>query len=274
VTVDRRLALQAAPTWRKWYGLQRWYTFVGMQKRVARRLDQVLTVSDSSAMDLIREYGIGRDRIDNVGNGINVDLFRPLPEVKRHNNRLITILSSDSPLKGFAYLLDAFVALLKRRPSLKLTVIGGKLGRRETVERIERLNLNGALSLTGKVEPEEIVKAYAESTVAVVPSLYEGFGFPAGEAMACEVPVVSTTAGALPEVVGRNGDSGILVRPGCSESLARGIAELLDAPERQRQVGTAGRRRVQSLFTWRRAAERTVDAYRDVIARRAAQRRC
>jgi glycosyltransferase involved in cell wall biosynthesis len=124
---------------------------------------------------------------------------------------------------------------------------------------------------TGRVAAEAIASAYAESTLAVVPSLYEGFGFPAGEAMACEVPVVSSRGGALPEVVGEDGRCGMLVPPENSEAMASAIDQLLDQPERRAAMGKAGRARVLEHFTWRRAAERTVDVYREVIEQRAAQ---
>ena len=116
----------------------------------------------------------------------------------------------------------------------------------------------------------EIARRYAESTVAVVSSLYEGFGFPAGEAMACEIPLVSTRGGALPEVVGEGGDTGVLVEPGSVRALAAGIRALLDAsPDARTRMGKAARARVIENFTWRRTAERHVEVYRELIAERA-----
>jgi glycosyltransferase involved in cell wall biosynthesis len=96
----------------------------------------------------------------------------------------------------------------------------------------------------------------------VIPSVYEGFGLPVGKAMACGVPVISTTGGALPEVVG---DAGVLVPPANSAALAGAMRELLANPARARELGIAGYKRVQEHFTWEKAAEKTVDAYREVI---------
>ncbi len=98
--------------------------------------------------------------------------------------------------------------------------------------------------------------------MAVIPSLYEGFGMPAGEAMACGVPVISTTGGALPEVVG---DAGILVPPGDAAALRDAIAALLDDPERRTRLGEAGLARVRNSLTWRHAAQKTVEVYREAI---------
>jgi glycosyltransferase involved in cell wall biosynthesis len=273
VTRDRRIALDSAPSLLKRYGLWRWYSFLPMQQRVSRQLDCVLTVSQAAASDLETDYGIERHRLRVVGNGINLDVFRPMPEIAREPNQLITTLSADVPLKGFTFLLDALAELRRDRPDLELTVIGSPMPRSKTREKITRLGLERAVHFTGRVEAEEIARAYARSSVAIVSSLYEGFGFPAGEAMACEVPVVSTRAGALPEVVGTDGESGVLVAPGDAEALARGIAVVLDATaERRRAMGEAGRRRVETFFTWRRAAELTVDGYREAIAHRARHR--
>jgi glycosyltransferase involved in cell wall biosynthesis len=207
-----------------------------------------------------------------VGNGINVDAFHPLENVARRADRLITTLSADAPLKGFRYLLEALHQLRKKRPSVQLTVIGQPGTETETEAYIRRLALQDAVHFTGYVEPRDIARHYAESTVAVVPSLYEGFGFPAGEAMACEVPVVSTRAGALPEVVGEDGRSGLLVAPRAAAALAHAIEELLVSPERRAAMGKAGRLRVLEHFTWKRAAERTADVYLEAIEERAACR--
>jgi glycosyltransferase involved in cell wall biosynthesis len=179
----------------------------------------------------------------------------------------LSTISADAPLKGFPVLLKAVSALRAERPSVTLTVVGSD-GRPATRRRIRRLGLEGAVQFTGSVSTEELVKLYAEASVAVVPSLYEGFGLPAAEAMACGVPLVSTSAGALPEVVGEDGQAGVLVPPAQADSLARQIANLLDSPERCQAMGVEGRKRVTSLFTWRRAAERAVEVYREAIERR------
>ncbi len=269
VTVDYRIALASAPTILKRWGVRRWYSFLPMQMRVARALPSVLTVSEASRRDLSRDYGIADERMRVVGNGINVETFVPMPEIGREENRLLTTLSADTPLKGFAHLLEALAALRRTRPDLHLTVIGSLAERSPNRRKLTELGLEQSVTFTGRVSAERIAEEYARATLAVVPSLYEGFGFPAGEAMACEVPVVSTRAGALPEVVGADGIAGRLVEPGNGEALARAIETLLAAePSRRAAMGEAGRRRVLENFTWRHAAQRTADAYRDVLERR------
>jgi len=268
ITRDRRIALQAAQTLRTRYGLLRWYTFVPKQLRVSRRIDRVMTVSEASKKDLQGEYGIDRERIRVVGLGIDTNVFYPRRDVAREEELLVCTLSADSPIKGFVYLLDALALLRKDRPNVRLRAVGSPGRKTTTQKHLQRLGLEDAVEFTGKVEADEIARLYARGTIAVIPSLYEGFGLPAGEAMACEVPVVATTGGALPEVVGRDGKAGLLVEPRSGEALAGAIAELLDAPERRRAMGCAGRARVESLFTWRRAAERRIEIYREAIAER------
>lgn len=270
VTVDYRIALESAPTILKRWGVRRWYGFLPMQQRVARSLESILTVSEASRRDLARDYGIADERMRVVGNGINVDTFTPMPEIPRSANRLLTTLSADTPLKGFRFLLEALHALRKAHPSLELTVIGKLADRSPNKVVLRELGLESCVTFTGRVSAQRIAEEYAKATLAIVPSLYEGFGFPAGEAMACEVPVVSTKAGALPEVVGEDGVCGALVEPGSGEALAKAIGGLLETSvERREDMGRAGRRRVLDNFTWRHAAQRTVEAYREVLGRRA-----
>lgn len=269
ITVDLRIARAGVKNRTQRFGLERWYSFLEPQLKVSRQLDRILTVSEASRQDLEREYGLSAARMRVVGNGINLDVFQPRPEVSRKPLALITTLSADSPLKGFKFLLEALSRLRAHRPELRLTVIGQPGHETGTAERVKALGLTDAVHFTGRVAAEDIAGAYAESTVAVVPSLYEGFGFPAGEAMACEVPVVSSRGGALPEVVGEDGRCGMLVPPQNAQAIAHAIDQLLDQPERRLAMGKAGRARVLEHFTWRRAAERTVEVYREVIEERA-----
>jgi glycosyltransferase involved in cell wall biosynthesis len=267
ITVDRDIAYAAATNGMRRLGVRRWYSFIPKQIRVASRLDCLTTVSHASAADIERDFGIDRSRLRVVENGVDLDVFHPQPQIQRRPDALISTISATAPLKGFRYLLEAVAAVRATRPQVTLKVVG-RDGHAATNRRIRELGLEGAVRFTGSLSDVEITRAYAEATIAVVPSLYEGFGLPAAEAMACEVPVISTSAGALPEVVGTDGESGVLVPPASSESLADSIVALLDAPERRRSMGVAGRQRVQRLFGWRRAAERMVEIYRELIDRR------
>jgi glycosyltransferase involved in cell wall biosynthesis len=129
-------------------------------------------------------------------------------------------------------------------------------------ELIQRLGIGNRITFTGRITAERFVREYAKATAAVVPSVYEGFGLPVGEAMACAVPVISTTGGALPEVVG---DAGLLVTPADHQALANAILTILEQPQLAQKLGQAGYQRVHQHFTWAKAAQKTVDVYREAI---------
>lgn len=261
ITVDRRTELRAAGTLRERVKVRRWYSFIAMQKRVARRLSHLITVSDTSRRDIGREFGIPAPRFHVVPNGINTDCFYPLKEVRRAENLLLVTNSADTPLKGLRYLLMAVAAIRKER-EIRVVVVG-QPKKNGTIERlVGELALGESVRFTGRIAQGQFARYYAEATVAVIPSLYEGFGMPAGEAMACGVPVISTSGGALPEVVG---EAGVLVPPADSEALRREIVALLDDPERRRRLGEAGMERVRNSLTWRHAAEKTVRVYREAM---------
>lgn len=261
ITVDRDLAIKSESSlWKKMKHM-RWYSFVGMQKRVSRCLSHLITVSECARADISKAFGVPHARFRIVPNGVSTDLFRPLPHVRRLPNRLIVTNSADTPLKGLRYLLEA-VAQVSRSRDVTLTVIGSPRKDGQIEGLMNGLGLWNRVTFTGRVSDQELVRHYAEASIAVIPSLYEGFGLPAGEAMACAVPVISSTGGALPEVVG---DAGILVPPGSKEALAGAITGLLDNPLMAHALGEKGFKRVQAHFTWKRAAEKTVEAYREAI---------
>ena len=261
ITVDRDIAVRSVRSHLKKLKHRRWYSFIGMQKRVARRLPTIVTMSECTRRDIGREFGIPEHRFRIVPNGIDTALFHPLPGIRRDPGRIIVTNSADTPLKGLYYLLHALAKLIPDR-SVRLVVIGTPKENGGVVRLIRRLGIGKFVRFTGRIDHHAFVREYARAGMAVVPSVYEGFGLPAGEAMACGVPVVSTTGGALPEVVG---DAGVLVPPADPEALAVAIAGLLDDPDRAERLGRAGYERVQRHFTWRRAAERTVAAYRETI---------
>jgi glycosyltransferase involved in cell wall biosynthesis len=154
------------------------------------------------------------------------------------------------------------VASIKKKRNIKLTVIGKPKKGGVIKHLVKNLGLMDCVTFSGRIEYKDFARYYAEATIAVISSLYEGFGMPAGEAMACGVPVISTTGGALPEVVG---DAGVLVPPADKEALERAIISLLDNPEKRERLGRLGLERVKSSFTWKHAAQKTVDVYRETI---------
>jgi glycosyltransferase involved in cell wall biosynthesis len=261
VTVDRQIAVRSVSAPFQKIKQWRWYSFIGMQKRVAAAMARIITVSQSAKNDISRDFNIAPRKFSIVPNGINTRLFYPIQEFQREKGRIIVTNSADTPLKGLYYLLQAVCELSKTR-HVRLTVVGTPKKKGVIIRLVRELGIGDLVTFTGRISDQQFVRHYAGATVAVVPSVYEGFGLPAGEAMACSVPVISTTGGALPEVLG---DAGVLVPPADAAALARAIGEILDNPRRAQQLGQAGYRRVQQHFTWQKAAEKTVAAYREVI---------
>jgi glycosyltransferase involved in cell wall biosynthesis len=249
-------------TWER-FGRICFYPFV-MQHLVTGRMDRVITVSESAAEETRNAFRVSRDKIRVVYNGIDTEMFRDLDGKKKERGRLVVVANTQDRKKGIIYLLRA-LKLLREEMDVKLTIVDrGAPDNDYTPVLVERLGLDDSVEFTGKVSVEEVVGFYRKAEVAVVPSLYEGFCLPAAEAMSCGLPVIATTAGALPEVV-EDGESGILVPPRDHAALAGAIKCLLsDKPLRQ-TMGEKGKERVQRHFTWEEATRKTMEVYREVL---------
>lgn len=268
ITVDRRLEIEHAQGFLKKLNLRRWYAFVDMQTEVARRLKRVITVSENSFHDIHTDHKVDEDRMHIVPVGVDPEMFLPVPGVERKPGMLITTASADVAMKGLRYLLEAVAKLRTERPEITLTVIGKAKPGGESARTIADLGLEDVVTFVSGVSDERIVELYSEAEIAVVPSLYEGFSLPAIEAMSCAIPLVATTGGAVPEVVGPDNETAFLVPPGDSEALAAKLAYVFDHPEVGERVGQAGRQRVIDHWSWRHTAEKTVEEYRARLAQK------
>ncbi len=240
-----------------------------MQQLVAPRLDKIVTVSDASRAEIEKYFGIPEKQVAVVYNGTDAELFRPVEGVERETDLLFVGRTEDRK-KGIGTLLEA-LSLLPERVTLK--ILDGRIPADGLVPRlIRKFSLERRVVVQPRfLELPELVREYSTARVAVVPSFFEGFGFPASEAMACGLPVVANAAGALPEVVGTDGSAGLLVPPRSPAALAQALAAILEHPERAARMGRAARARVLSVFRWEDAAAKLVDVFSEV--RRAAHRR-
>jgi glycosyltransferase involved in cell wall biosynthesis len=211
--------------------------------------------------------GVALDRMTVVPVGVDHTVFRPRHEVDPVPGRIMVTSSSDVPMKGLVPLLEA-VAKLRTEREIELVVIGRPRPGGRVDRAIARLSLADSVRCISGITDRELATLYGEAQVAVVPSLYEGFSLPAVEAMACGVPVVATTGGALPEVVGNDGETGLLVTPNDPGALAAAIGRLLDDPGLRARLGAAARERVLSRFTWAVTAEGTAACYEAIMAGR------
>ena len=266
VAIDRRLELAVAPTLRRRLTLHRWYGFTTMQSRVAQRLDAVTTVSETSRSDIADLMGVPAAGVDVIPVGIDPDVFTPPPPgTARDADSIVCTTSADVPLKGLVHLLEALAKLRTERP-VRLTVVGTARPGGPAEAALDRLGLRDAVRFTGPLPEADLVALLQRAAVVAIPSLYEGFSLPAVEAMACGTPLVTTDAGALPEVVGTQ--AGVRVPAGDVEELTAALQLVLGSPGLREQLGRAGRRRVLTSYTWRSTAQRTADWYAEVLQRR------
>ena len=266
ITVDRELDLAHADGWQRRLTLKRWYGFVGMQARVARRMQRIVTVSESSRRDIADQLGVAPERIAVVPVGVDGAVFRPMPGVARVPGRIMTTASADAPMKGLVPLLEALAKVRTERQDAHLVVVGRLRDGSTIPAALDRLGLKGAVRFVSGLSDQSIVDLYAEAEVAVVPSLYEGFSLPAIEAMACGVPLVATTGGALPEVTGPSGAAALLVPPNEPGALAQAILTVLGDPRLRLRLGAAGRKRTAERFSWPVTARATAEQYYELLA--------
>ncbi len=234
-----------------------------MQKFVSNRMDRIITVSHDSAVEIKKAFNIPKEKIKVVYNGLDTNIFNPVFGVKKRKNTILFVGNVEDRKKGIIYLLKA---LTMTKNKVNLVVVDGGAPNRNFVPRlIDKFGLNGSVRFTGKITTEKLLQLYSEAEIAVSPSLYEGFGFPAAEAMACELPVISTTGGALPEVVGEHLKTGYLVPPRDAKALAEAIDWFMDNPKERIKIGKEARKRVLKIFTWENAAREMVDIYQEEV---------
>ena len=240
-----------------------------MQQFVAPRLSRIVTVSEASRKEIERCFGIPGKQVDVVYNGTDSELFRPDPSAPKEAD-LIFIGRTEDRKKGIGTLIEALTHLPDH---VTLKIVDGRIPENGLVPRLLRKHgLEGRVVFQKRfLELPELVREYSTGRIAVVPSFFEGFGFPASEAMACGLPVVANAAGALPEGVGSDGECGRLVPPRDPRALAGAIAGLLADPAGLAAAGRAARRRIQHTFRWDQAARELIGVFEET--RRAADRR-
>jgi len=270
ISADRRIELAAArELWKKEgpraglkeaFSKARWYGFVRMQSQVAQRIGRILTVSESSKVDIVKDFRVHSRHIHVLPLGVDTEIFHPR-EAPRVRGRIVAMASADSPLKGVDVLLRA-VAKVATERDVHVIVVSKLRKDGPTGKLVRELALGEKVKFVSGISDEELGDLMASAEIAVVPSRYEGFSLPAVEHMASGTPLVASRAGALPEVVG---DAATLVQPGDVEELAAVLRKLHDSPQERARLGEAGYRRVQERYTWRAVAIATVEHYRAAI---------
>ena len=262
ITRDRRLALEAAATWKERLSINRWHSFLRMQKKVAPQLNRIVCPSNQSKADVIEELKVNEENVDVVLNGIDLDSFNRDERVEKKPYRIITTASADVPLKGLKFLIEAMTEIIEEIPEAHLMVLGTAKKEGDIAKQISRLNLEEKISFRSGLSQSEVVSLYLSSHICVIPSLYEGFGFGAGEAMACGLPLISTQSGGLKEVIGQDA---VIIEAGSSKAIVKEVKDLFSNKEKQLALSRAGRKRMENDFNWMKAAEAYEKIYSKTI---------
>jgi len=240
-----------------------------MQSFVARHTDIILTSTKAGKKELETDFRIKPERIRVVGNGLDLNLFKATPGVERDPNKLLFVGYTDGPQKGFYYLLKA----LKMLPEHIKLVVVDEPNRCWTPFWLMELKLGSRVIFTGKIDDEELIRHYSTASLTVIPSLYEGFGLPALEAMLCGCSVLATRAGALPEIV-EDGRTGLLAPPRDPEALAEAIMKLLNDEPLRKRLALQGTDEIRSKYSWSQVAARTEAVYGELLRMRGKTASC
>ena len=247
ITFDFKFELAASKKIKYKISRYLWYSFLKMQKQVAPKLQNIITVSQSSKKGIIEEFNCKKNNILVINNGLDTEEFSPIEESVRDLNRLITTASADVPLKGLDYSLKALKILKKDNPNIHLIVIGSPKKGGHTERLIKELNIKDNVFFKKHISKEEIRRLYSTSSVAIVSSLYEGFGYPVIEAMSCEVPLIATNVSSIPELVGKYG---ILIDPKDENLLSHKIKNVLSNYDEHKKTAIQGRQHIIKTFNW------------------------
>jgi glycosyltransferase involved in cell wall biosynthesis len=248
----------------------RWYVRPALRWTL-RHASALTAITDDCRQHALRA-GAPAEHIRVVFNGTDLRRFSPDENGDRRaphfGPHMIFACRQLFPRKGIRFLLEAAAVLKPQFPDLKVVLAGDGFERPALVQLAQELGIGEDVTFLGWVSNAELPPFYRAAAVSVIPSLEEGFGIPAAEAMGCEVAVVASDAGGLPEVV-ENGVTGLVVPRGDSAALATAIGSLLADPQRRRQMGQAGRARALRMFDWDRSAEQFEKLYSELASRMA-----
>ena len=247
ITIDYKYELQTSKKIKYRISRHRWYSFLNMQKKVAPKIRTIITPSNNSKKEISKEFKCKENRIHVINNGLDTNQFRPIITNERDKFRLITTASADVPLKGLDFTLQALHTLKKEYPKIFLVVIGPLKRNGHTSRLIKKLNLNDNVVFKTNLTRIEIRELYSKSSIAIVSSLYEGFGYPVIEAMSCGVPLIASNVSSIPELASKYAT---LVEPGSAEEISNSVKDIISNYDKYNEVALNGREYIIDNFNW------------------------
>ncbi len=230
----------------------RWFSFLKMQKKVSLKLKVISTPSHNSKKDITKDFGVLEKNISVIPNGIDHEGFTPMQDIKRVPEQIITTASADVPLKGLDFTLLAVARLKEDYPGLKLVIIGAPRPGGHTERLIKRLQIDQNILYRSNLTRHEIAVEYAKSNIAIVSSLYEGFGFPVGEAMSCAIPLIATNVASIPEITQSFAE---LIPAESTDAIELAIRNIFTNPTKSQLRADAGRMHIIENFNWKKIAK-------------------
>lgn len=247
ITFDYKYELASSRKIKYRISRHRWYSFLKMQKKVAPYIKRIITPSKSSKKGIVDEFNCNKANITVINNGLDTNEFSPVNEAKRNEYRLITTASADVPLKGLDFSLKALKKLKKDFPDIHLIVIGLIKKGGHTEKLIRKLGLENDVTFKSNLTKNEIKDCYSKSSIAIVSSLYEGFGYPVIEAMSCEIPLIATNVSSIPELTS---EFAKLVDPKNEEMIYQSVKDILSEYDKYKKIAIKGRQHVINNFNW------------------------
>ena len=247
ITFDFKFELDASNKIMYRISRYRWYSFLKMQKNVAPKMKCIISPSKSSKKGIIDEFNCNEETIHVINNGLDTNEFSPVKGIDRIPYRLITTASADVPLKGLDFSLKALYLLKKEFPKIHLIVIGTIKENGHTSRLIEKLKLKENVTFKSNLTKEDIAKEYSKSSISIVSSLYEGFGYPVIEAMSCAIPLIATNVASIPELVG---SYVTLIKPKDEEILSKSIKKIFLDYKNFEEIALKGREHITKTFNW------------------------
>ncbi len=222
------------------------HTYI-LTKRIISNSKYIICVSDELKKDIIKQYGVNKDKISVIYNGINLNKFKPTKRKERKKINLFSI-ANISRQKGYFFLVDCIGELIKHNKNVKLTIAGTGKDYISLKRYIEKKGLKDIISLIGKISDRDLLYYYKHSDIFVFPTLrYEGLPYTIIEAMACGLPVISTNIGGIPSAI-INGKNGFLIKKGNKEEFLKYLIYLINNEKLRIKMGKEGRKIAKDRF--------------------------
>jgi glycosyltransferase involved in cell wall biosynthesis len=255
----------------KFHTLPKRYFFRFFIRRSTRKAVALIADSESTRQDAIRLVGLPPEKIFTVRLGVTqefrhvqdpfiLDQARQKYHLPQHFLLFVGMLE---PRKNLPSLLQAYASIASQVQDYQMVIVGRKGWMAEDIQdHARKLGISNRVHFTGYVEQEDLPLIYNMAQVFIYPSVYEGFGLPVLESMACGTPVITYNVSSMPEIVG---DSGVLLSQYDTGTLAEALLELINHPDKRQHLSTNGLKRA-SIFTWDQTAEKTIEIYRRVLS--------